>query len=49
MEHGDERNRGEGKRTRYHPVGLPVLPILLWEVRTNRTFGGAILKFLLDD
>lgn len=37
----DER---EG-RTRYQPVGLPVLPILLWEVRTKRTLG-AILNVL---
>jgi hypothetical protein len=24
------------RRTKYQPVGLPVLPILLWEVRTKR-------------
>jgi len=31
--------RGKGALTRYQPVGLPVLPSLLWEERTTRTFG----------
>lgn len=29
-------------RTRYQPVGFPVSPILEWEVRTKRTFGGIV-------
>jgi hypothetical protein len=33
--------------TRYQPVGLPVSPILEWDVRTKRTFG-AMLKFGFD-
>jgi hypothetical protein len=37
--------RAQG-RTRYQPVGLPVFPILEWEVRTKRTFGGAILEYV---
>jgi len=28
-----------GVLTKYHPVGLPVVPNLLWEERTTRTFG----------
>jgi hypothetical protein len=39
--------RGEGGRrlTRYQPVGLPVSPSLLWEVRTTRILGeSAILS-----
>lgn len=31
--------KGGRGRTRYQPVGLPVLPSLLWEERTTRTFG----------
>jgi hypothetical protein len=34
-----------GGLTRYHPVGLPVFPSLLWEVSTKRTLGrGAMLN-----
>ncbi len=30
-------------RTRYQPVGLPVLPSLSWEVRMMRTLGAIVL------
>lgn len=36
------RRQGRG-RTRYQPVGFPVLPISLCEVRTTRTFGAMIV------
>jgi len=33
-----------GERTRYHPVGLPVFPILSWDVRTKRTLGAILME-----
>lgn len=33
------RDEGRSRCTKYHPVGLPVSPILEWLVRTKRTFG----------
>ena len=40
MGYWKEGKKGKGEeRTKYHPVGFPVLPIWSWEVRTKRTLG----------
>lgn len=33
--------------TKYHPVGLPVSPSLVWEVRTTRTLGEDIVMLVM--
>jgi hypothetical protein len=38
----DDEREGSRGRTRYQPVGFPVLPNLPWEVRMTRTLGAMI-------